>query len=858
MKHTQPEFQNDLKQGYIRCCISDNSVKATPEEVEAVQVFAKRLHADFSYPKADIQVHPQWRVRKAPSDEEKSYPVDIAVFKSDAHTEENIYIIVECKKKTRKDGTAQLKLYLDMSSAEIGVWFNGNEHEYLRKIHHKNGTRTYQTLPNLPRYTQRIEDIGLYKRKDLQRASNLRAVFKDLRNHLAGMTTGMARDEALAQEIINVLFCKIYDEQETLPNETVTFRAGVGEDHVIIKERIDSLFEKVKNIAYEDVFLKSDVINLDSKSLTYVVGELQTYCVMDADRDAIGDAFEVFIGPALRGAEGQFFTPRNVVKLIMNMIDPGIDDKIIDPACGSGGFLITALEHVWNNVKQEGHERNWTQAQITRKEIKVATDNFRGLDKDAFLSKVCKAYMALIGDGRGGVFCANSLEVPSEWPRQAQDKIHLGSFDVVLTNPPFGKNIVVKGTKLLSQYEFGYKWKKDKDKNCWHKTQTLHEEQPPQILFLERCLQLLKPNGRMGIVLPESILGNPSYEHVVNYITTRTRIRALVTMPEALFKTSGKGGTHTKVAVLIIEKALPKADYEIFMSEAKWCGHDSRGNPTFRKNSLTGERDLLDDIPIIAELYNKFLNRKPFQSNHLGFVIKKSQIQNRILVPKYYNPEIDAELVRLKSTHDLVPIAQLVSAGTISLATGVEVGKMAYGTGTIPFIRTSDLSNWEIKADFKHGVSEELYEMYKSKVDIMAGDILLVRDGTYLIGTSAIVTESDLPMLFQSHLFRIRVLLPSKIDPWLLFACLNMPIVKKQIRAKQFTQDIIDTLGKRISELIIPVPKDAKFASSIAGEVQNLIRSRNILRNRSKQITLELEGISEDVASQILEAEEVI
>ena len=173
---------------------------------------------------------------------------------------------------------------------------------------------------------------------------------------------------------------------------------------------------------------------------------------------------------------------------------------------------------------------------------------------------------------------------------------------------------------------------------------------------------------------------------------------------------------------------------------------------------------------------------------------------------------------------------------------------MAYGTGTIPFIRTSDLSNWEIKVDFKHGVSEVIYEENKQKVDVRSGDILLVRDGTYLIGTSAIVTESDLPMLFQSHIYRIRVLKPDVINPWLLFACLNTPIVKRQIRAKQFTQDIIDTLGKRFTEILIPVPKNEKWAAKIASEQQEIIETRSTLRNRSKAIALELQGVTpEDV-----------
>jgi type I restriction enzyme M protein len=215
VKKFEKAEETERREGQIQDFVSGHWVKASPEEIDAVQIFSRRLIEDYDYPKSHVQTRPQYRVRKRPSDEEKSYPVDIAVFKTSRRLEDDLFMVVECKKKNRKDGLAQLKLYLDMSPAEIGVWFNGLEHAYLRKVYHKDGRRTYQDLPSIPRYGQRIEDIGLFKRKDLKVPSDLKAVFRDLRNHLAGNVTGITRDEALAQEIINILFCKIYDEINT-------------------------------------------------------------------------------------------------------------------------------------------------------------------------------------------------------------------------------------------------------------------------------------------------------------------------------------------------------------------------------------------------------------------------------------------------------------------------------------------------------------------------------------------------------------------------------------------------------------------------------------------------------------------
>jgi type I restriction enzyme M protein len=161
---------------------------------------------------------------------------------------------------------------------------------------------------------------------------------------------------------------------------------------------------------------------------------------------------------------------------------------------------------------------------------------------------------------------------------------------------------------------------------------------------------------------------------------------------------------------------------------------------------------------------------------------------------------------------------------------------MAYGTGSIPFIRTSDISNWEIKADFKHGVSDVIYQSVKSKIDVRAGDILVVKDGTYLIGSSAMVTESDLPMVFQSHIYRVRVLKQDIIDPWLLFALLNTPIVRLQVKARQFTQDIIDTLGKRILEIALPIPRDKRQSAQISADCKRIIEMRIKLRGEASML----------------------
>lgn len=242
-------------------------------------------------------------------------------------------------------------------------------------------------------------------------------------------------------------------------------------------------------------------------------------------------------------------------------------------------------------------------------------------------------------------------------------------------------------------------------------------------------------------------------------------------------------------------------------------------------------------------------------SGNPGFTIRHNQVRSGIFIPRYYDPGVDEELRRLAGTHELVPITDLVKKGVLTFSTGIEVGKMAYGTGSVPFIRTSDISNWELKADPKQSVSEDLYGEFKDKLDVRAQDLLVVRDGTYLVGTSCILTEQDTRILYCGGLYKIRVAKKGHLDPHLLLALLNCPIVRRQMRAKQFTRDVIDTLGKRIFEVILPIPKDQNLRERIATLTRETVQARVAFRNKAKQIALDVEGITQpaDEDKEVLE-----
>lgn len=266
------------------------------------------------------------------------------------------------------------------------------------------------------------------------------------------------------------------------------------------------------------------------------------------------------------------------------------------------------------------------------------------------------------------------------------------------------------------------------------------------------------------------------------------------------------------------------------MAESSWCGHDSRGKPIPK-----------DDTPTIIQNYLTWRARPQSpQPSPLGYIVSSKDLQAGLLSPRAYDPQIPILLNSLKASHLLIPFGGLIARGILSMSTGDEVGKLAYGSGEIPFVRTSDLSNWEIKLDPKQGVSREIYEVLREKQDVQPGDVLMVKDGTYLIGTCAIVTKYDTEMVFQSHIYKIRVQSNDLLDPYLLLAILSSRVVQKQIKAQSQTQDIINSLGSRVHNVVLPIPRNLERRRQISELVEKVIAARTEARELARQVVVQV------------------
>jgi type I restriction enzyme M protein len=812
----------ETKDGFLIDYISGQEIKATPEEIEAVQVFAKQLVEDYNYPKTHIQTRPQWRVKARPSDTKKEYPVDIAVFSNAKKQEDDIYLIVECKKRTRKDGKTQLQDYLRFSKAFLGVWFNGEERLFLRKIE-KGGRVEFEEIPNIPQYKQRIEDIGQFKRKDLKPTHNLKSTFRAIRNYLAANNVGATRDEVLAQQLINIIFCKIYDERFTAPDDIVTVRAGVGEKTQEVKSRILKLFDDVKK-RYGEVFDSSDVISLDVNSIVYVVGELQNYCLVEAERDIIADAFETFIGHALKGGQGQFFTPRNVVRMMVDIAGPNEDDLIIDPACGSGGFLIEALRYVWKKLEEKGEKYNWSKSDIQKTKMEFALNNICGIDKDYFLSKVAKAYMVIIGDGQSGIFTEDSLENPANWNAPTKQKISLNKFSVLLTNPPFGKDIKIVGEDKLKQYDLAYNWKKSAGQ--YEKTNKLKDEETPQIIFIERSLQLLKDGGKMGIVLPETFFHAPNSKYVLEYMQKNNNITWIIDIPHNTFRPHN----NAKCVIIILEKNTVQKPV-INMAVAEEMGHNHQGKEIYRWNYETkaiNENELWDDIPLILNEFkkNKF-TKYCFKTDY------RECVANNVFVPRYYwkNRTNEIEQIAKNDNLLLLPIKQLIDEKVITFFDGHGSPPAEYkGMGEYPYIRVKDIVNWEIYKDPTAKIPEGIYKLYQDdKKQLRKKDIVYVRRGSYRIGSVAMVSPYDIDVVLTREILVLRVADEKNkydITPYYLLYLLSHALTSMQSFNKVLIETTLPNIADRWQEIKLPVSKDEAERKNISGKIKSVIESK--------------------------------
>ncbi|MBI3619972.1 N-6 DNA methylase [Candidatus Roizmanbacteria bacterium] len=824
-----------LKDGYILDKATSKSVDFKKPEEAVRQEYEEILYKDYGYNYAQMDIEVKIQRGEINNKKNEKERADIVIYNSINTTlrdqNNDILGIVETKKPTKKEGIKQLMSYMTATSALWGVWTNGQEIEYVYRDPKTGGVKS-DYIFQIPHEGETFEDIGRITKDDLKPVKNLKPVFRRIFYTLYS-NTNISRKEKLGSEMTRLIFCKIYDELYDT-DKAPKFKIGFEDSPEEVKKNVEELWQRVKgSLVDEGVFEKHEKIVLDPKSIMYIVGELERYSLTKTNKDVVGDAFEVFAERQFVGDKGEFFTPRQVVKMAVEIVNPQPEEKVLDPACGSGGFLIYALEHVWGIMDNSSRYKG-SNLENAKKEF--AQKHFFGIDKEIDLVKICKAYMSIIGDGRSNIVKADSLKNPDEWENVARTvlttdgKDDMKKFDVILTNPPFGSKIKVKHDYILKKYDLGYKWEQKNGR--WVKTNQLKEKgAEPQILFIELCLNLLKDGGRLAIVLPDGIFGNPTDGYIREWIKDKAEILAIIDCPHNTFMPH----THTKTSLLVLKKweKTKQKNYPIMMSVVNKCGHDTRGNELYKKNNK-GEEVLDEEFSNSTEIYKINKNRVIKGFDRLGFTLYESHLKNGILIPRYYDPDTIKELDAIKSSgkYEIKSVQELIDEKILQIkGTGGTASSNEYNIyDTIPFLRTSDIGAWETRNYAVQNVNELTYLKYKEKQDIQEGDILFIKDGTYRIGETIILTEYDLKMLVQSHFLKIRSLDKSKLDPYLFLYLLYVPIVRKQIDEKTFVQATLSTIGDRLNEVIIPIPKEESVKKRITKDIRERLLNRAKLR----------------------------
>jgi type I restriction enzyme M protein len=675
------------------------------------------------------------------------------------------------------------------------------------------------------------------KKKDLRKISNLKEKFSEINDHLYAKLKYIDTDtRTRSKEIINLLMCKLIDEIEKSPSEYVDFCIKIGESEEELLYRIREFFDEKVKVLYRDIFDEDEKIGLNKELLFLVVKELQDISLIASSKDILNDAYEIFVSKALKDEAGQFFTPSSVVKFMVNFLNPSINSKILDPACGHGGFLLEVKDYLWAK----------TDDQKIRKAI---ISNLFGIDKDLFLAKICKLYLEILGGGKSCVFCEDSLD-PSSYRQAAHSQIKNDSFDYIFTNPPFGAKIPIMEKHILKNYQLAHSWKYHNGK--WKMLQKIVRQQSPQILFIERCVQLLKNKGKLGIILPEGIFGNPSDRYIWEYLTSNGKILGIASLDQNTFQPY----TCNKTSILFFQKLdnIPN-DYSINFAIVNNVGHDKDGKILYMLNKdgskkLNANGDFIVNDDLYDLHYNmKECNKLDYTKNQMVFKIDYSQIKNHIFIPNYYTGVIKTldtldkeEEYVLESIQSLAKRKIIYTNKSGYLPRGNEIGSNVYGLGEIPFIRTSELINWEINLDSHKKTSEEVYFQYNAKQNIEVGDILLVKDGgPNLIGKTAYVTPLDTKIIIQSHIYQLKVLPNDKaIDSYLLLYLLNLGIVQDQIKAITFVQGTIATVGNRIMEIKLPIPSDLKKRKQISKHIKEIMDKKIEIRKQIADLTKEL------------------
>lgn len=649
------ESSESLAENQLYDYITNQPVKDTPVE-RLLQSVARSLVDEYSFDHTQLQrdhtvTYQVFNEHGKTSKVRRK--IDITVFAEGANREDQDKIIRVCliQAPGTKAGDSHKGINLleevlgGLPTCEFGLWTNGTDLVFKRKL--TDGLRLqpdYEDLYDLPGYGETADDLDNPDRQvgRIATGDNLQRAFARVHDYIYG-NQGLKKDAAFWQ-VLNLIFCKIHDERSTGKRRfwVKGTERNSPEGQAAIAKRIKELFLEVKNDpSYSSIFTERDQIELNDRVLAFAVGEFSRYTLLETDVDVKGAAYEEITSSMLKSQRGQFFTPTNVIRLMIEMLDPSGDSdltnsknwpRILDPACGSGRFLTYALDHIRRKLSAQLYPEEHPLLQVLRMDRDpkynslahdFASKCLFGIDFDPDLKRAARMNMILNNDGHGNILSFNSLEFPlmiadqtiaelrSKYVTKAPDRsdegfdlsdpvcarlnADLGTIDFVFTNPPFGAKIPIDDPRILKQFDLGHRWIKDKDR--WVMKSEMQARVAPEVLFVERCVQWVKPGtGKVAIVLPDGILGNPDAASIRYWILTHCQVLASIDLPvEAFLPQVGVQASllflrRKSQAEMDADAMGTRPDYSVFMAVAEKVGHDRRGVTIYHRDADGAEK----------------------------------------------------------------------------------------------------------------------------------------------------------------------------------------------------------------------------------------------------------------------------
>lgn len=647
--------QNEIVLGEneMICSLTNRVVKATDKEM-TLQSMIAMMAEEYGFASEDMERDFKVKYEDQDSGKTKTQKVDLAIFNAGhAHdTDELIRFIVVAKdaKVKPNDKKAGVEATTDnilcTTDCEFACWTNGEDLQYVHACEDNFGQVTCEAISDFPGEGQTLADLEAQGERAMPRKpanESLVKTFKRCHDYIYG-NEGMKK--TAFWELLNLIFCKLYDEKRRFSDakEGISYRrrfwVGVKEQNTkegqaAVAARIKGIFEDLKEShVFKDVFDGSEQITLSDRGLAYVASELAKYSFLDATVDVKGTAYETIVSNTLKQEAGQFFTPRNIIKCMVEMMDPDQNTRVLDPACGSGGFLVMVLDHVRKKITKNLYpdldevrlEAKYNSPEVNEAVREYAEKMIFGFDFDPDLKKAARMNMVMSGDGHSNIYNINSLDYPhgskpdvpliakavNQSIEHSSDKDFYfgtskdnaqGKFDMVFTNPPFGTKVEVD-QEIAERYELNSK--------------------APEVLFIEACYNFLKPGGKMAIVLPDGILGNPNTESVRLWILKHFKLIASVDLPVETFLPQ----VGVQASLLFLQKKtdaemlvpIENEDYDVFMAIVEQVGKDRRGVPVYEKDD-DGAEILLEHIKkwlSIAENGREIIKQRKERIKHLA------------------------------------------------------------------------------------------------------------------------------------------------------------------------------------------------------------------------------------------------